>query len=89
VKKNLINSDKWVGRSLIALWERQTEDEKSGKYTEHTNRVGFNKFDADLLSSFAEQYKKKDWLSAKQLEIARKRLLKYAVQLARIANKEV
>lgn len=82
----LENSDTAVQRGLIAIWERQTASEKLSQSTHLNNSIGFNGFDAQILSSFAEQFQTKGWLSAKQMVIARKRMKKYAGQLAEIAN---
>lgn len=86
----------WVVRGLEAIYERQTADEKEAEATSHHNGVGFNGIDAAILSSFAKQVKA--WkakpegaryprpLSEKQLALARKKMKKYAGQLARIAE---
>lgn len=97
----LERSDKAVEQATIRLWERQTADEQQAQQTGHKNGEGFNGTDAEILSSFAEQlqgigsytwngrtYTRKGPkpLSDKQMEIARRKVVKYAGQLAEIAN---
>lgn len=89
ITKMLETSDTAVQRALIAIWERQTASEKASQNTHINNSVGFNGFDAGILSSFAEQLQTKGWLSTKQMVITRKRIMKYAGQLADIANEKL
>jgi hypothetical protein len=78
-------SDLFVGRAVAALYERQTAYEKDAKVTKEDNKVGFNGVDAEILSSFAEQFKRRGFLTPKQLVIARRKMPKYRKQLAEIA----
>jgi hypothetical protein len=54
-----------VGRALIVLFERQTEDEKQAAETSHHNSVGFSSADgkAGVLSAkaFIKHHKLEDW----------------------------
>jgi hypothetical protein len=75
-----------VERGLLAIYARQTADERASESTNHKNNVGFNGFDAPLLSSMAQQLKEGRRLSRKQMDIVSKRICKYAKQLAAIAN---
>ena len=82
IVKLLNTNDKAVERAILRLYSFQTIDERTYGHTETNNGVGFNRYDANLLSGFAEQliqYKRP--LSGKQLIIARKKLVKYANQL--------
>jgi hypothetical protein len=88
IQEKLRENDLWVMRGLLAIYARQTEDEKNAEVTKHHNRVGFSGADATLLSSFAKQIQKRGSLSVKQMLWARKKMLKYAGQLAKIANGE-
>lgn len=87
VKLSIATNDKAVVQALMKLYSLQTEYEKAVKETSETNRVGFNAFDAEILTSFSQQYEKKQWLSPKQLQLARKKLLKYSRQLFDIIHK--
>lgn len=90
IQDALTKSSKFVERALVALYARQTADEQVIKEASEDNGVGFTGTDAEILTSFAE-WVIKSWkpegekLSAKQMEIARKRLPKYWRQLAEIA----
>jgi hypothetical protein len=95
IRNKLITNDKWLIRGILAVYARQTADEKSSLTTKHHNGVGFNGRDAAILSSFAKQIL--SWeatedprypqpLSPKQFGYARRAMLKYAGQLARIAE---
>lgn len=98
IKSNIEQSDKWLIRAVLAIFECQTNDEKNSESTKHNNSVGFNGVDANIMSSFAKQmlvwnrhvkagtnrYDKP--LSDKQLQIARRTMMKYAGQLARISK---
>lgn len=86
ISAKLQTSDAWVVRAVIAIYERQTEDEQVSMTTNHHNSVGFNGVDAEIMSSFAQQAKRRGSLSPKQLVIARRKIMKYAGQLAAIAN---
>lgn len=92
---HLLNTnDIFLERSLVKLFERQTQDEKSASDAKHTNGRGFNKPDSNRLTICAKTILKNkgkgvpegkrllDW----QLEDARPRILKYAKQLTEIAN---
>ena len=102
IVRMLTLSNTAVERAVMALYERQTADEQATQATREHNGVGFNGTDAPILTSFAEQLKGIGWytnnygvsvrrnaprrLSEKQLALARRKVLKYAGQLAAIAN---
>ena len=86
IKGLLSSNDTMVGRSLVQLYNKQTSDEQTSMSTRYHNNRGFNGVDAHILSSFTEQYQRKQWLSEKQLYLARKKLGKYVGQLTKIAN---
>lgn len=84
---NLLNTnDKFVCHSLMVLYSFQTADEKVYGEANCINGAGFNGTDAKILTSFAEFYNEKGFLSRKQMEIAKKRIVKYAGQLVKYAN---
>lgn len=91
----LDKNDEAVTRAVVNIYKRQTPTEQHTKSTRNVNEMGFNKFDAELMSSFAEQIIK--WnntasprfrkpLSQKQMSIARRKIKKYWRQLLEIAN---
>ena len=75
-----------LGKCLVALYDRQTADEKATEQTRHHNKLGFSAVDAEILSSMARFFTKRGFLSKKQVDIVRKKLKKYVGQLADIAN---
>lgn len=86
IKFKLESDDRWLYRGILAIYSRQTIDEKCTCETVDKNGVGFNRCDAEFLSSLATQLIKWGGLSIKQRVIARKKMLKYAGQLERIAG---
>jgi len=88
IKHLLETNDKMVSRSLVKLYECQTDDERSDGETHEHNGVGFNGIDSPFLSNIAQRALTGMALSKKQLAAARKALMKYAGQLAGIANAE-
>lgn len=81
VRTSIQNSDKAVISALMLLYSYQTTDEQMTGDARHQNGAGFNGADAPILTSFAQQYEQKGWLSPKQLELARKKLKKYSRQV--------
>lgn len=98
IKSNVEDSDKWLMRAILAIFECQTYDEQNSESTKHNNSIGFNGVDAHIMSSFAKQIlvwnrhvkagtnRYNSPLSDKQLRIARRKMTKYAKQLARIVR---
>jgi len=84
VKELLKTNDKAVIRGLLRIYALQTEEEKNAERTLVYNGVGFNGVDAGFMSSLAQFYQKKGFLSKKQMMYARKKMLKYAGQLVKI-----
>lgn len=79
--RTLLKTDEEVVGALIYLYNGQTPSEREFKATVEDNGAGFNGPDAGILTSFAEQYLKKGWLSRKQLDLAARKLPKYHAQL--------
>lgn len=87
----LARSPKFVERSLLALYERQTADEQDGAVTAHQNGAGFSGPDAFILTEFSKwclrsQRPEGERLTPKQLELARKKLTRYTRQLIEVAE---
>jgi len=89
IKDGLRKSDAWLLRGLVVIYGFQTADEKASKETHEDNGMGFNGVDAEFLSSLAEQYQKRGTLTQKQIEFARRKMVKYAGQLLKVARGEV
>lgn len=79
-------SNKAVGRALVRLYERQTQEEKNVDAALVENGRGFSKVDAEFGSSLARSFTEYGHFTGKQLPYARKIALKYAGQLLEIAN---
>jgi len=86
IREKLVESDRWVEKGVLAIFKFQTESEKDSEQTIDKNNVGFNGVDAEIMSSFAKWLLKGRRLTIKQMKIARKKILKYSGQLARIAK---
>ncbi len=95
VKDCIDRNDTDVCKAVVTIYRKQTKSEQGSYSTHETNGVGFNKLDAEILTSFAKQIifnksiGRRYLLSRKQMEIARKKVRKYAGQLAKIANGEI
>lgn len=86
IKNFILTRDDQLYKALLRLYERQTEDERTVRATNHQNGIGFNGIDAPILSSFAEFLKKTGFLTPKQKQICRRKIVKYNRQLVEIAN---
>jgi len=85
IKAMLEVNDAWLMRGIVAIWQRQTNQERRIERTLENNGVGFNGCDAEFLSSLACQIQERGSLSPRQIDWARKKMIKYAGQLAKIA----
>jgi len=88
IKQKLLTDNYWLFRAVIAVHACQTFDEKMAAETVHKNKRGFNKPDAAVLSPYAEELLSGGRLDDKAVSVCRRRMPKYAKQLARIANKK-
>jgi hypothetical protein len=88
IKTMLLSNSNWLYRGIVAIFNKQTAEEKAAETTKDDNGVGFNGVDAYMLSSFAKQIIQGRTLSPKQLAIARKKMPKYAGQLIQIAKEK-
>ena len=78
-----------IGRALVHLKNRQTEDEQRSEETKHANGRGFQPVHAEIGTSMANFYEKKGFLSPKQiaywqketLKVKKPRICRYAGQL--------
>jgi len=85
----LERSRKAVMRGLVVIDSLQTPSEQEAQITIQSNGVGWNKVDAGFMSSIAQMMRDKRPVSAPQLRSARFYLMKYAGQLARVANGQI
>jgi hypothetical protein len=89
IKAKLLADDKWLYHGIKALYARQTDQEKNNGVTQEDNSVGFNGPDSIRMSRHARTLAKIGVLLWEDKMDARKRMLKYAGQLAKIANKRI
>lgn len=96
IRAKLQDAEEWICRGVVAIYKKQTYSEQQAQETTESNGVGFTGCDAYILSSFAKQIiqhesnpKYKQPLSHRQLELAKKKMPKYAGQLAKIANGQI
>lgn len=86
IRHHLEMDDRWLYRGLVAIYARQTADERNDGVTKHDNSVGFSGSDSSFLSNAARFYQQHSFLTLKHRQSVRKAMLKYAGQLAKIAN---
>ena len=88
IRQKLATDNRWLVRALLALYNRQTEDEKDSQAAKYNNCRGFNSADSMILTSFAQQWLRRNWLSNRQLAKMRRLLMKYSKQLVLIAREK-
>jgi hypothetical protein len=86
IREKLKTDDLWLRRAVVAIFEQQTSDERSAGMTVEDNGMGFNGSDAPSMSRIAQQIQRDGFLDYKNVQFARKKMLKYAGQLANLAN---
>ena len=85
LKEQLATRDNQAIKGLLTIYSYQTIEEQCDGHTKEFNGVGFSGFDSDILSSFAQQYLEKGWLSPKQMNYVKKYMPKYSKQLIEIS----
>lgn len=85
----LAERDDAVTRGMTVIHRFQTADERVTQTATEHNKVGWSKFDARIMSSLVVFYERRGYLSRKQMNIARRKMSKYAGQLAKVANGDV
>ena len=79
-------NDVAVERAVVAIYNRQTEDEKRVKETKYSNGVGFTSVEAQYGSYLAQWILAGRRLTGYHLKRARGMMKRYHRQLAEIAN---
>lgn len=85
LRYRLANQADWTIKGLVRIYSFQTPSEQTAQCTADANGEGFTAFDAEILSSLAQQWLEKQRLSVKQVQLLFKRMPKYASQLYRYA----
>lgn len=86
IKTMLETNDKAVLRGVVVIYSLQTKDEKKVGETREHNGVGFSGVDAEFMSSLAKFILSRGYLTENQMTYARKKIMKYAGQLTKVAN---
>lgn len=86
VQHQLETNPRWALRCLEVVYDNQTYDEKVIGATNHNNKIGFTGTDAEILTSFYTQYKKRGSLSEKQMALLFKKAKKYWKQVLAVSN---
>lgn len=84
-----LNSDIALLRAMLHIFKFQTREEQIDEQTEMNNGVGFTGSDAKLLTSFSKQLIERQNLSEKQMYYVRKKMRKYANQIANHLNRNM
>lgn len=82
----ILASDPALERAILRIWEQQTAIEQETGEAIIVDGVGFNKFDAPLMSKYAKQLIAKMHLTRSQKIKARAVMPKYWKQLMRISK---
>lgn len=87
IKELLESSDSAVERAILALYKRQTNQERVSHASVVKNGAGFNSHDAGYFTKLARTLRKRNaHLTKKDFYRARPRIMKYSRQLMKIAN---
>lgn len=89
IKYLLTMKDAAVERAIVAIYNRQTDDEQRSEDTKHLNGIGFTGADARLGSYYAKWILSGKHLNGNHLNKARLMSLKYVRQLCEIASSKV
>jgi len=86
IKELMERRDNVLITCMLRIYNQQTETERCYGETLEANGKGFNGCDAEILSSFCRFYKENNFLTQRQIALARKKMKKYSKQVADLAN---
>lgn len=87
--KNKLSSNKtWARRALIEVYNLQYFNEQLFMGSLIKNKMGFTRFDAELLTNMAEFYESNQFFTSQQYKILFKRMPKYWLQILKISDKQ-
>lgn len=89
IREKLQTDQDWLERGILAIYQRQTDEEQQVGETIEDNGIGFNGADANYFTYIAGYLQSGRHLTGDHIERSRQRMLKYSGQLERIANKSV
>lgn len=85
LKHKIATDNRWLYRSILAIYNKQTSGEKRAMETIIHNNVGFTAFDATRMSKIALFILREVPLSPRQVLLSRLVMKKYCEQLYTIA----
>ncbi len=85
IKSLLDRNPQAVERAVVAIYQRQTDDERERDETRHDNGVGFSAFHAHMGGYYARWVLSGRRLSGPHLDKARRMMQRYVGQLMEIA----
>lgn len=88
IRNQIENNDRWLERGILAIFDYQKKDEQNMDTTLYHNKVGFSGAHASFLSYCAKYIKSGRHLTGRFRDKARRFMMHYSDQLARIANGE-
>lgn len=86
IRELVQTNDKVLYGALRKLYDCQTADEIAEGTANHRNGAGFNGVDAGIMTSFCEFLNRTGFLTIKQKDICRRKMIKYTRQLTALAN---
>lgn len=89
IENLLTTNNRAVEKAMVAIYERQTADEKASETTNHNNNVGFSGNTARKGTYYAKWVLSGRRLTHHHLDKARQIALHHAGQLTKIANGEI
>lgn len=81
LKAQILKKDSTAIHTLLFVYNNQVDDEKLADDVKYHNGIGFKRQDAKKGSAFAKWYKEKGFFTAKQLNVVKSMVEKYAGQV--------
>ena len=88
IQHNLQNNPKWIERSLVVLYQKQTHEERHSGNTITLNGMGFNSSDSRYLTYCAKWILQGQHLNDKHLEKCGMKLKKYWRQISELIKEK-
>ena len=88
IQTNLRTNQRWIERTLVVLYQRQTSDEQTTGQTREFNGIGFNGPDSRYLSYCSRWILRGNHLNQKHLEKCSSRLPKYWRQVQELIKEK-
>jgi len=87
IKYKIRNDRSWTLRTLVVIYNGQSEEEKRFSASSKRNNLGFNKIDAGRLTIVAERYKRTCDITDGNLSMAKALLPKYWEQVLNVSDR--